>query len=64
MRRKDPRTEPRAYLHDVRVWVDGSAAIVSVTCEGAACEICAKDPAAAKRAENPYWPHELGEAPP
>lgn len=53
-------TTPRMYMHDVRL---GNGTIVSTACTGADCEVCARDPAAAKRADNPYWPHELGEEP-
>jgi hypothetical protein len=48
------------YMHDIRM----GGAIISITCEGSACELCAADPAAAKRANNQHFPHELGEEPP
>ena len=59
-RSQRPGGEPRMYMHDIRM----AGAVISVTCQGSACEICAADPAAAKRANNPYFPHELGEEPP
>ena len=47
---------PRLYMHDTLV--PGIGAIVSTACTGATCLVCAGDPAAAKRAENPYFPWE------
>lgn len=44
----------RLYMHDMRV----GGFLVSTTCEGPECTICAGDPAAAKRADNPHFPHE------
>ncbi len=44
--------EPRifaGYVHEMR---GPFGSIVSVCCEGPDCEICAKDPEAAKRANN------------
>lgn len=60
----DPRAKPRMYMHDIRLRLGGGAAILSQVCTGIYCEICAQDPAAAKRANNPHYPHELGVEPP
>lgn len=58
-RRSREPSVARMYLHDVRL---GDGTIVSTTCEGAECIYCAADPAAAKRAKNPYFPWEPGQA--
>jgi len=50
-RSKEPSVA-RMYMHDVRL---GNGTIVSTTCEGPECLICAGDPAAAKRAGNRYF---------
>jgi len=55
---KRHQKEPRifaGYVHDIP---GPLGAIMSVCCEGPDCEICAKDPEAAKRANNPHFPHE------
>lgn len=50
------KSEPRyalMHMHDIRI----AGFVVSTTCEGPECTICAGDPAAAKRANNPHFPH-------
>ena len=43
------------YMHDKR---GPQGSIISFCCEGPECLICAADPAAARRANNPHFPHE------
>ncbi len=40
------------YVHDI---AGPFGSILSVSCEGPDCEICAKDPAVAKRAKNKWF---------
>jgi hypothetical protein len=49
------------YIHDMP---GPLGSILSVCCEGPECVICARDPAAAKRAKSRYFPHETDESKP
>jgi hypothetical protein len=53
MKRKKEPLVFAGYVHDQR---GPLGAILSTCCEGPDCEICARDPAAAKRANNPHFP--------
>lgn len=56
MKRSKGPTIFAGYIHDMRGPI---GAILSVCCEGPDCVICAGDPAAAKRANSRYFPHEI-----
>ncbi len=52
-RSREPTTFA-GYMHDQKSGIF----VVSTCCEGPECTICAGDPAAARRANNPWFPHE------